>query len=124
MIHPCLTNTSSIYTLELVFSILADNLLGFQSATSAVYTVSMSRSADQSLVHESDLIEDRDYDTEDADPQSGTDEEVDTLSQCPVDGNKQYCFLATPEGEAGAAVGIVYAPHADKLMVRSLPSCL
>ena len=66
MIHPCLTNTSSIYTLELVFSILADNLLGFQSATSAVYTVSMSRSADQSLVHESDLIEDRDYDTEDA----------------------------------------------------------
>jgi hypothetical protein len=46
------------------------------------------------------------------------------LSQCPMDGNKKYCFLATPEGEAGAAVGIVYAPHADKLMVRSLPSCL
>jgi hypothetical protein len=82
MIHLCLTNTSGIYTLELVFSILADNLLGFQSATSAVYTVWMSRSADQSLVQESDLIEDRDYDTEDADPQSGTDEEGDTLSRC------------------------------------------
>ena len=42
------------------------------------------------------------------------------LSQCPVDGNKKYCFLATPEGEAGVAVGIVYAPHVDKLLVRSL----
>ena len=42
------------------------------------------------------------------------------LVQCTMDGNKKYCFLATPEGEAGVAVGIVYAPHADNLMVRSL----
>jgi hypothetical protein len=37
-----------------------------------------------------------------------------------MDGNKQYCFLSTPEGEAGVAVGIVYAPHVDKLMVRNI----
>ena len=42
------------------------------------------------------------------------------LVQCTMDGNKQYCFLSTPEGEAGVAVGIVYAPHVDKLMVRSI----
>ena len=42
------------------------------------------------------------------------------LVQCTMDGNKQYCFLSTPEGEAGVAVGIVYAPHVDKLMVRNI----
>ena len=79
MIPLCLTNTPGIYTLKLVFSILSDHLLGLPSATSAVYTVRMDRSADQSLVQESGLIDDRDYDTEDADPQSTTDDDGDTL---------------------------------------------
>jgi hypothetical protein len=79
MIPLCLTNTPGIYTLKLVFSILSDHWLGLPSATSAVYTVRMDRSADQSLVQESGLIDDRDYDTEDADTQSTTDDEGDTL---------------------------------------------
>ena len=38
----------------------------------------MYRSAGQPPVRDSDLLVDLGYDTEDADPQSGTDEEVDT----------------------------------------------
>ena len=46
------------------------------------------------------------------------------LVQCTMDGNKQYCFLSTPGGEPGVAVGIVYAPHVNQLMVRSLSDLL
>ena len=46
------------------------------------------------------------------------------LVQCTMDGNKQYCFLSTPGGEPGVAVGIVYAPRVNQLMVRSLSDLL
>ena len=78
MIPLHLTNGSGRYTLELVFSIRANHSLGLQSASVAVYTVWMYRSAGQPPVRDSDLLVDRGYDTEDADPQLGTDEEVDT----------------------------------------------
>jgi hypothetical protein len=45
------------------------------------------------------------------------------LTQCPADGNKQYCTLANPDGEPGAALGIVYAPAQDMMMVRTVPYC-
>jgi len=68
-----------MYTLKLVFGICTNHSLGFQSATAAGYTVWMYHSDGQPTVSDSDLLVYRGYSTEDADPQSETDEEVDTL---------------------------------------------
>ena len=79
MIPSYLTKGSGMYTLELVFSIRANHSLGFQSATAAGYTVWMYHSDGQPTISDSDLLVYRGYSTEDADPQSETDEEVDTM---------------------------------------------
>jgi hypothetical protein len=68
-----------MYTLKLVFGICTNHSLGFQSATAAGYTVWMYHSDGQPTVSDSDLLVYRGYSTEDADPQSETDEEVDTM---------------------------------------------
>ena len=66
---------SCIYTLELIFGILTNHSLGFQSAAVAVSIARMYPSAGQQhVIMDRGLLADRDYDTEDADSQSESDE--------------------------------------------------
>ena len=63
------------YTLELIFGILTNHWLGFQSSAVAVFIARMYPYAGQQhVLRDLGLLADRDYDTEDADSQSETDE--------------------------------------------------
>jgi hypothetical protein len=77
MIPPYFGKGSCKYTLELrsIFGILTNHWLGFQSSVVAVFIARMYPFAGQQhVLRDLRLLADRDYDTEDADSQSETDE--------------------------------------------------
>jgi hypothetical protein len=115
-----------MYTLELVFGIRTNRSLGFQSATAAMSTVRMYPSArQQHVLRDRGLLVDRDYDTEDADTQLETDEEVDTMHRGrPLRaGQLTRVRHLSPSGGRGSSSRVMTVSRVDRNF-GGVPRCL